>query len=123
MQQWQQIINAANCNFADTNYAAAESQYIEAIKLANQLLEQWFNSNEAIQAYVCSYHNLAHLQIRQERFREARILLKSLQSSLEFELTKCKLNSQRYISIKNALTTNEMALDNNFLKIDCVQSN
>lgn len=113
MEKWQQLISHANQHFAMQDYATAEEGYREAIKCSQTLFQHWFDSAQSISAYLCSYHNLAHLLIKQRRPKDARVLLESLQSQLSLHLDIAS-NSQRHKAIAKAFSDNTMALNSNF---------
>jgi hypothetical protein len=114
MQHWQMMMNQANQDFIARDFHSAEYYFLKSICESNYLLSSWFDSEKAITAHLCSYHNLAHLLLIQHRHQEAKTLLLQLQDNLNERLNKAHIANKRSRALLIALESNRMALKNNF---------
>ena len=114
MEDWNSTIARGNEYYASGAIHEAESFYRKAIDLADELLQNWFDSEKSIEANVVSCHNFVHLLIRQQRPNEAKRQLRCLTEKLQESLARATPNSKRFNALQNALALNECAIDNNF---------
>jgi tetratricopeptide (TPR) repeat protein len=67
MEHWKRTILKGNSCFNRGDLIDARELYLQALALAQVLLERWVNVDEAVAAFVISHHNLAdvHLSLNQ----------------------------------------------------------
>ncbi|RAU49615.1 MULTISPECIES: hypothetical protein [unclassified Pseudomonas] len=67
MEHWKSTILKGNSCFNCGDLVDARELYLQALALAQVLLERWKNPDEAVAAFVISHHNLAdlHLSLKQ----------------------------------------------------------
>ena len=71
MEQWKEIMNAANGAYQDGRDGEAEKLYQSACQRVTQLLDQWDDHEAAVAMLSVSNQNLADLYFRQGRYDEA----------------------------------------------------
>ncbi|MCU4677640.1 hypothetical protein N7931_18655 [Catenovulum sp. 2E275] len=71
MHTWQNLLTQGNDCFNADQWQEAEGYYQQAIDLLDSQLHQNPKSQEAIQAWICSYHNLATLFQRTGELQKA----------------------------------------------------
>jgi len=64
MQHWKRTTDHANRLFAQGDWVDAREYYLQALALAQVLLERWHDVDEAVAALVIAHHNLADLHLR-----------------------------------------------------------
>lgn len=64
MQHWKRTTDHANRLFAQGDWVDAREHYLQALALAQVLLERWHDVDEAVAALVIAHHNLADLHLR-----------------------------------------------------------
>jgi hypothetical protein len=67
MEHWKRTILKGNSSFNAGDLIDARELYLQALALAQVLLERWSVPDEAVAAFVISHHNLAdlHLALKQ----------------------------------------------------------
>ena len=67
MEHWKSTILKGNSCFNRGDLVDARELYLQALALAQVLLERWGDPDEAVAAFVISHHNLAdlHLSLKQ----------------------------------------------------------
>jgi len=63
MEHWKKTILAGNSCFNRGDLVDAREHYLQALALAQVLLERWHDADEAVAAFVISHHNLADLHL------------------------------------------------------------
>lgn len=63
MEHWKKTILAGNSCFNRGELIDARELYLQALALAQVLLERWQDPDEAVAAFVISHHNLADLHL------------------------------------------------------------
>jgi hypothetical protein len=63
MEHWKSTILKGNSCFNRGDLVDARELYLQALALAQVLLERWSNPDEAVAAFVISHHNLADLHL------------------------------------------------------------
>ncbi|HDS1734994.1 MULTISPECIES: hypothetical protein [Pseudomonas] len=64
MQHWKRTTDNANRLFEQGELVDAREHYLQALALAQVLLERWHDVDEAVAAFVIAHHNLADLHLR-----------------------------------------------------------
>lgn len=64
MQHWKRTTDTANRLFEQGQWVDAREHYLQALALAQVLLERWHDVDEAVAAFVIAHHNLADLHLR-----------------------------------------------------------
>lgn len=63
MEHWKSTILKGNSCFNRGDLVDARELYLQALALAQMLLERWRDPDEAVAAFVISHHNLADLHL------------------------------------------------------------
>jgi len=63
MEHWKRTILKGNSCFNRGDLIDARELYLQALALAQVLLERWSDPDEAVAAFVISHHNLADLHL------------------------------------------------------------
>ncbi|WP_296262245.1 MULTISPECIES: hypothetical protein [unclassified Pseudomonas] len=63
MEHWKTTILEGNSCFNRGDLVDARKLYLQALALAQVLLERWHDPDEAVAAFVISHHNLADLHL------------------------------------------------------------
>jgi hypothetical protein len=71
MQHWKRTTEAANRLFEQGELVDARELYLQALALAQVLLERWHDVDEAVAAFVVAHHNLADLHLRLNQPQES----------------------------------------------------
>jgi hypothetical protein len=82
MNNWKSRIIAGNERFVERDFESARMLYEAACLEAEVLLTEWQKPEEAVSAFVISYHNMADLYQRQGKSRTARSTLEKVHQHL-----------------------------------------
>ena len=113
MENWSSLIQQANLAFAAGQLDQSYHLYLQCIEVSKQNWERWFQPKQSCNAIVTSYHNLAHLLIKQGFSAEAESYLLSLQEFLTQAMAGMNPSNQRYCALQDAIDCNSLALRNN----------